>query len=208
METYLQIEKVYFKNHFFIHVLIAVSLCLASPLFMGVENLNSYQTAKVLEMFFSLLGIILCIPVFLPDFDWSIRELLESKKTPMLMVHILRLLQSVLVLAGILMVFLFFLKQNHCNFDFWKYFSGAMADCLFLGGMGLVVYSIFDYVTMAYMIPFLYYIVNIGGKKYVGKFYLFSMMTGSFEETWYLLAGAVVFLIVAVGYRTWSYRWR
>lgn len=208
METYLQIERVYFKNHFFIHVFIAAGLCLVSPLLMGVENLDPYQTAKVLEMFFCFNGIILCVPVFLPDFDLSIRELLESKKTPMLIVHVLRLLQSLLVLAGMLLIFLFFLKQHNCDFDFWKYFWGAMADCLFLGGMGLVIYSISDYVTMAYMIPFLYYIMNIGGKKYLGKFYLFSMMTGSFEENWYLLSGAVVFFMMAMGYRMWSYHWK
>lgn len=208
METCLQIEKVYFKHHFFVHVLVGLGLCFLSPLLMGVQNLNPYQTAKVLEMFFSLMGIILCIPVFLPDFDLSIRELLESKKTPVLMVHVLRLLQSFLVLTVILLAFLMFLKQQNCNFPFWKYFLGTMADCLFLGGMGLLIYSISDYVTMAYMISFLYYIINIAGKKYLGKFYLFSMMTGSFEETWYLLAGAAVFLVVAMGYRTWSYRWR
>lgn len=208
MEICLQIEKVYFKHHFFLPVFIVSGLCLLSPLLMGVENLDPYQTAKVMEMFFSLMGLILCVPVFLPDFDLSIRELLESKKVPMLMLHILRLLQSLLVLTVILLVFLSFLRQKNCSFPFWEYFLGTMADCLFLGGMGLVVYSISDYVTMAYMIPFLYYIMNIGGGKYLGKFYLFSMMTGSFEETWYLLAVALVFLTVAVGYRTWNWRFR
>lgn len=159
-------------------------------------------------MFFCLIGLILCVPVFFPDFDLSIRELLESKKVPMLMLHILRLLQSLFVLAVILLVFLSFLRQKNCSFPFWKYFLGTMADCLFLGGMGLVIYSISDYATMAYMIPFLYYIINIGGGKYLGKFYLFSMMTGSFEENWYLLAGALVFLAAALGYRAWNWRFR
>lgn len=208
MERYLQIEKEYFLHHFYIHILIAVLLCLSSPFLMGVENLDRYQTAKVLEMFFSLMGIILFVPVFLPDFDLTIRELLESKKTSAWLLQILRLLQSVFVLVVLLLGFLIFLKQHQCNFPFWKYFLGTMADCLFLGGMGLVIYSITDYVTIAYLLPLFYFIVNISGKKYLGKFYLFSMTYGSFEENWYLLTLAGIFLVIAMGYRTWTYRWK
>lgn len=209
MEIYLQIEKEYFKHHFYLHILLALFLCLFSPLVMGVENLNKYQTAQVLEMFFSLMGIILFVPILLPDFDLNIRELLESKKIPSWLLQTLRFLQSIFILVILLLSYLFFLKQNMCEFPFWHYFLGTMADCLFLGGLGLMIYSITDYVTMAYLLPLFYFIVNISGKKYLGKFYLFSMTyNGSFEETWYLLTFAVIFFIIAIGYRTWSYHWR
>ena len=105
MEIYLQIEKAYFKHHFCIHVMIAFLLCFLSPFVIGVENLDKYQTAKVLEMFFSLMGIILLIPVFLPDFDLSIRELLESKKVPLWLLRVLRLLQSIFILLILLFIF-------------------------------------------------------------------------------------------------------
>lgn len=208
MEIYLQIEKIYLKHHFCIHILIACFFCLCSPLVIGVENLDRYQTAKVLEMFFSLMGIILFVPVFLPDFDLNIRELLESKKISSWLVHVLRLLQSVIVLVILLVCFLLFLKQNQCDFPFWDYFLGAIADCLFLGGMGLIVYSITDYVTIAYLLPLFYFIANISGRKYFGKFYLFSMMYGSMDENKYLLISAGIFLVIAMGYRTWSFRWK
>lgn len=69
--------------------------------------------------------------------------------------------------------------------------------------MGLVIYSITDYVTIAYLVPFFYFIANISGGKYLGKFYLFSMMEGSFEENWYLLTLAGIFFFIAMGYSTW-----
>ncbi len=203
MEIYLQIEKVYFKHHFCIHVMIAFLLCFLSPFVIGVENLDKYQTAKVLEMFFSLMGIILLIPVFLPDFDLSIRELLESKKVPLWLLRVLRLLQSIFILLILLFIYLLFLKQNQCEFPFWSYFLGTIADCFFLGGMGLVIYSITDYVTIAYLVPFFYFIANISGGKYLWKFYLFSMMEGSFEENWYLLTLAGIFFFIAMGYNVW-----
>lgn len=208
MEIYLQIEKVYLKHHFYIHIGITFMLCLFSPFVMGVENLDKYQTAKVLEMFFSFMGIILLVPVFLPDFDLNIRELLESKKISAWLLQVLRLLQSIFVLVILLVGFLIFLKRHQCDFTFWNYFFGTMANCLFLGGLGLMVYSITDYVTMAYLIPLFYFISNISGKKYFGKFYLFSMTYGSFDEKWYLLIFAGIFLIIAMGYRTWSYHWK
>ncbi len=99
--------------------------------------------------------------------------------------------------------YLLFLKQNQCEFPFWSYFLGTIADCFFLGGMGLVIYSITDYVTIAYLVPFFYFIANISGGKYLWKFYLFSMMEGSFEEKWYLLTLAGIFFLIAMGYNVW-----
>ena len=58
MERYLQIEKVNLKYNVPLHILICVLLLLVSPLLMGVENLKAEDTAKVLEVYAALMGII------------------------------------------------------------------------------------------------------------------------------------------------------
>ena len=90
MERNLQIAKVNLKYNLLPHVVICFLFIIAAPAMMGIENLNQYQTAQVLEMFVSLFGIILFIPQFLPDQDKNIRDLLESKKESILKIQFIR----------------------------------------------------------------------------------------------------------------------
>lgn len=176
---------------------------------MGLENLDQYQTAKVLELFVGLFGIILFIPVFMPDQNRNIRDLIESKKEDISLLHIVRFLQAMLCLCIIVSLFLFYLKAKQCSFEIGKYFFGTIANCLFLGGMGMLFFSIFDNLVIAYMAPILYYIMCYGaGGKYLGKFYLFSMMKGSILNKYYLLVGGLVLIAVSIMYRKISFRWR
>lgn len=199
VEKYLNILKVNLKFHLAPHMLVALALCIISPLVMGVRNLDLFNTAKILEMYISLLGIILLIPVFLPDQDKDIRQLIQSKPEPMWMIHILRTLEAFLVLMVLIMGFLVFLVKGNCTFPFWDYVYGVMANCIFLGGMGVMVYAVIDNIPVAYMVPILYYILCYGGgKNYLGHFYLFSMLGGSVEDKIYLLVSGIVMIVIGL----------
>jgi len=190
--------KVNWKFNLMLHALAVMMFCLVSPLIMGVENLNPIQTAQVLELYISLSGIILCVPLFIPDEDKNIRDLILSKKESVLLVHGIRIMEALLALMIFVGGFLFYLRMQECDFSFLTYYYGTMATCIFIGGLGVLVYSILDNLPAAYMVPLLYYIMCYGsGKKYFGKFYLFSMMRGSVEEKKYLLIAGLC--MVAVG---------
>ena len=78
MERYWQIEKINLKYHVFIHVLVCAALLGLSPFLMGVKNLTAVDTAKVLERYAALIGIIMLPPIFLPEQDKDIRELVYA----------------------------------------------------------------------------------------------------------------------------------
>lgn len=198
MERFLKISAVNFKYNLFPHLLVSVLLCLAAPLFMGTGNLDAYRVAKVMEAYVALTGIILLIPVFMPDMNQDIRDLTASKRMPMYRLHIIRTLWAVWFLFLISLGFLGFLKGENCDFDFFKMFYAVMANALFLGGMGMFVFALFDQAVFAYMIPLVYYVVNLGGRKHLGNFYLFSMQMGYFTEKHYLFAGGVVLTAAAI----------
>lgn len=199
MERILQIWKVHFKHHLFFHVLAVVAVCLAIPFVMGVENLNALQTAKVLELFVSLFGIVLYLPIFIPDQDKSQRELIQSKQEPYLQLLLLRFLLQMIILTLIIGSFLIFLRHAGCEFQFWKYYFGTWASCLALGGVGIFTFAVTDQIAAGYMVPMLYYILCYGaGKKYLGNFYLFSMMTGELKDKYWLVGIAV--LLIGLGF--------
>lgn len=161
---------------------------------MGVANLGWQDTAKVLEMYVALIGIVMLVPVFLPEQDQDIRDLVYSKYMSNYLVYTLRVLGNVLILMIFLAIYIVMLRENNCDFPVMKYYCGTLAEMLFLGGMGLFFYGLTDNLVIGYMIPIFYYIVAIGsGAKYLKLFYPFSMMKGSYDEkVWMLLAGMLL----------------
>lgn len=199
IERYLSISRVNLKHHMLPHIIVAVGLFFLAPFIMGVRNLDLYYTAKVLDTYVSLFGIVLLVPLFLPDQDKDIRELIRSKRESIVVLHFIRMGQALLVLSIFVASFLAFLQKGNCIFPFGRYFYGTMSSCIFLGGLGILIYAFVDNIAAVYMVPLMYYILCYGGgKKYLGKFYLFSMFNGTVEDKIYLLIAGLVMIIAGI----------
>lgn len=199
MERYLKLTKVTVRHHLLPYILVSILYVLFAPVLMGMRNLDASQVAKIVEIYLSLLGVILLIPVFSPDMNPDIRELVRSKKQSMLSQHLLRLMvgYGVLLLLGVF--FLLCLKQGKCMFDMSRMFYSFLANATFLGGMGMFLFGLVDQIVFAYMLPLVYYVVNFGmGTKQLGNFYLFSMQAGSLAEKNYLLTAGILFLVAGL----------
>ena len=193
MERILSIEKEHFKNHYVGHLAAALLFCLLAPVIVGMEALNRYQAGQVLDMYFSLLGIVLLTPLFMPEQNKDIRDLLASKEYPVRNVQLLRLLQAGLGLALMNLFILFRMKLGECTFPFGTYFLCAMASCIFLGGLGIFAYGITDNLIAGYMIPLGYYMAALGGGyPYLKKLYPFGMLTDYETKYWILTVGILL----------------
>ncbi len=198
MERFLEIARTNLRHNLLPHILVAGIFLLLAPCLMGLSNLDASRTAKVLELYVALIGIILFSPIFLPEQYQDIRELIEAKYTSSITIALIRILESVILLIFMTGVVIFVLYHNHCDFPVLKFYLATLGEAIFLGGMGLCAYRIFDQIAIAYMLPMVYYIINFGsGKKYLKAFYLFSMSYGSYQEKVNLaIAG---FLLILIG---------
>lgn len=202
MERYWQVERVNLKHNILLHLIVCVLLLGLSPLLMGVANLGQQDTAKVLEMYVALIGIVMLVPIFLPEQDQNIRDLVYTKYMKSQLVYILRILGNVLILMIFLAFYIVMLEKNNCEFPVVKYYFGTLAEMLFLGGMGLFFYGLTDNLVIGYMIPIFYYIVAIGsGAKYLKLFYPFSMVMGSYDEKVWLFLAGVVLIVSGIWFR-------
>lgn len=199
LEQYYEIAKTNWKHNLLSHLVLAAIFCVVAPFLMGVKNLEESQVAKIIEFYLVFLGVILLIPLFIPDTNKDIRDLIASKKTPITCVRLIRILEAVVCLSVIILVFLYVLKMGACEFRYGTCFFVAMANCMFMGGIGLLFYSIIDNVALAYMMPFLYFMLSMGsGKKYLGRFWLFSFSAGNGTgDKIYLLAAGIVMIVAA-----------
>lgn len=173
-----------------------------SPFLLGIRNLDAQQTAKVLETYVAIMGIIMLPPLFLPEQNKDVRDLIYSKYVNIKTIYGLRCLENIVVLSLFLAGYMALLKNGNCTFDTGTYFAGTFAEMLAFGGIGIFFYSITDNVVIGYMVPAMYYIAAWGaGQKYMGVFYPFSMMGGNENGKWYLLAAGMILGFLGIWYK-------
>ncbi|WP_051411428.1 hypothetical protein [Ruminococcus flavefaciens] len=179
------------KHNFLIHYIVALGILLASPIFFSLSQLDCILAAQPLEVYVPLIGIVLMTPVFLPEQNESIYDVVRSKKFNHDIVCIIRLLCSVVIAAVMIGAYVLYMK--HCNSQVTvRHFIGSSATAFLLGAIGFAFAGIGRNVIIGYMASVMYYILNFSFGTKLGYFYLFSMMHGSFAEKKWLLTGAFV----------------
>lgn len=175
-----------------------ILLC-AAPLLVGVRNLNAAETASLLDFYVVIPGMLLLLPIFLPEQDHAIRDLIRSGYTSMESIYLIRILLNVLVMIILTAVFLKALQMGDCQFSFFRYFFATLCGMVFLGGLGILAYALSDNPVIGYMAAFGYYLFALGsGSKYLGNWYLFSLASGSYTEKSYLVVTGILLLAAGV----------
>ena len=193
MGKYLEITKVQIKYNAWQHFLISVLLLAASPLVLGISNLDAAQTAKVLETYVALVGILLFVPVFLPEQDRDLWDVVKARYTKITTVYLTRILISFLFSALLTLIFLMVMRAGNCEMESLKYYFGTMAEVIAFGGLGIFAYAVSDNLIVGYMIPLGYYVAGISaGYRYMKKLYPFGMLTDYETKYWILGAGIVL----------------
>lgn len=190
---YLEITKVQLKHNAWQHLLVSLLLLAAAPLVMGISNLNEEQSAKVLETYVALIGIILFVPVFLPEQDRDLWDVVKARYTKITAVYLTRILISFLFSILLTLLFLLVMREGNCEMEPVKYYFGTMAEVIAFGGLGIFACAFSDNLIVGYMIPLGYYVAGISaGYKYMKKLYPFGMLTDYETKYWILAAGIVL----------------
>ena len=195
-----KIARVNLRHNFLPHLLAALAVALCVPAVFEISSLDRKLAAQPLEMLLSLAGAILLTPVFLPEQDENIRDLVRSKRKSYLAVCALRAAYSAAVLA--LLIGGFTLLMRSCESAVtWEHFSGAFASAFFLGALGLLGAGVSGNVTVGYMTAMIYYIMNFSLKDKLGSFYLFSISAGDGGGKLFLSAAAILLTAAAFGWK-------
>ena len=193
MGKYLEITNVQLKHNVWKHLLISAGLLAASPLILGVSNLDAAESAKVLETYVALIGIILFVPVFLPEQNRDLWELVKAKYTNITSVYLIRVGLSLLESVLLVLVYIGVMNSGNCEMEIGRYFFGTLVEIMAFGGLGIFAYAVSDNLIVGYMIPLGYYIAATGaGYKYLGKLYPFGMLQDFTTKYWILVIGILL----------------
>lgn len=193
----IEIAKKNLRHNSLLSIAAAVMLCLLTPLLIGTANLDLNSAAMPLEMFVSLIGIVLLTPVFQPEQNEEIHDLVCSKYCNIGKVYLIRTLYSVVVVILLICLFTVYMQTRGSDVTIILVF-GTVANATFLGSMGMLTSALTGNTVIGYMPPFLYYALNIGMGPKLGSFYLFSMTVGNFRAKIWLLAAGVLMIMVSL----------
>lgn len=195
MSNYLKIAAVNLKHNTVPHLLLAIVIALLTPVIFGISSLNAQESAQPLEMFLPLTAIVLFTPIFLPEQNENIRDLVRSKRIDYLTICLIRLVYSVIFLACIFGIFTIIMR--HCESDVTiRHFAGGSSSGIFLGALGFFFAGVSGSSIIGYMVSIMYYIGNFMLKDDLKYWYLFSMSSGSFEEKYWLFISSVFLFFI------------
>lgn len=197
LAAFCKILTVNLKHNFLPHFLAALVITALTPLIMGISSLDEINAARPVEMMLSLTGIMLLTPIFLPEQNENIRDLIRSKKTNYLNICVMRLAYSIIALALITGCFVLFMGFYESEVTI-KHFTGGFISALFLGTLGFFSAGLSGNTTVGYMVSMIYYIANFSLKDKLGRLFLFSMSAGSFKEKYYLALASIMLILITL----------
>ena len=201
-KNYLEIIKTQIKLNFKNSILISILFCIALQFVFGMKNLDINASSNILERFASLVGILLFTPIFFPEDDKNIAEVVNSKYISQWKIFTTRILISLVILMVLILGVILQMQYFNCIFPIAEFWLGTVITALFLGSIGFFVYSVTDNLIIGYMLAVMYFIINMFlPSKSLGNFYLFSLGLDSFNEKYWLLAGALLLLSLGVVYK-------
>lgn len=154
--------------------------------------MDAYSSAIPLEMFVSLIGIIMLTPVFQPEQNMYIDDLISSKYVSKSKIYLIRTVYSSIILTVLIVIFCFYMSIRNCDVTF-RLIAGTVSDAIFLGSLGMITSSICNNTVIAYMIPTVYYTANYGMGDKLKNYWLFSMRVGDFSpKIWLLITGILL----------------
>ena len=192
----VRVLSVNLRHNFIPHFFFALVIAILTQALFGIASLDAREAAQPLEQLLSLAGTVLLTPIFLPEQNENIRDLVRSKRTDYLAVCFIRLLYSVFFLAVIIGAFTLFMQSCESVVTV-RHFFGGFSSALFLGSLGFFFAGISQNTIVGYMVSLIYYIANFGLKDELKGFYLFSMSAGSFTEKYWLFGGSIVLFAAA-----------
>lgn len=148
--------------HYAPHLAIALIFCLVSPAVIGYSNLDTAQAARVMEMYFSITGMLLFAPLLIPEQDRSIRALIRSKELPLWQLLLVRLATAILVAAIIVLVILSIINSSGGTIAYSRLFAGSFAEIIFLGHFALfqMIRGTYDFIPWMLVLSAAFFIVG------------------------------------------------
>lgn len=198
-ECYAKIIQVNLKNNYIIPFLTTMAVCCLTALLFNIKALTAAAAVTPIELLLCFTGIMMLTPVFLPEQNPAIKDVIRSKQADYMMVCFIRLIYSVVTVVLVNFIFIQIMKMQESQVGMYHILA-AVSGALFLGAIGFFVSGVTENTTLGYMISMGYYLINYSVKEKFGIFNMFSGAKGTYEDKMWLLLWAVLLIALTFIY--------
>lgn len=198
-ECYAKIIQVNLKNNYIISFLTTMAVCCLTALLFNIKALTAAAAVTPIELLLCFTGIMMLTPVFLPEQNPAIKDVIRSKQADYMMVCFIRLIYSVVTVVLVNFIFIQIMKMQESQVGMYHILV-AVSGALFLGAIGFFVSGVTENTTLGYMISMGYYLINYSVKEKFGIFNMFSGAKGTYEDKMWLLLWAVLLIALTFIY--------
>lgn len=149
------VAKVCLRRNLPPHLLISAILLAASLFVMSPSYWEASESTSFLEVIAAPVGLILLTPLFLPEQDETILDILRVRSTPVSLIYAVRAACSLFFTILFPAIFIAILRLLHCETapGVW---ANVVSSACFLGGLGAFAFALWGNIAAAYMVPVLY----------------------------------------------------
>ena len=195
---YAKIILVNLKYNFIFPFLATVFICVFTGMVFNLKALSAVAALQPIEMLMCFTGVTMMTPIFLPEQNQNIKDVICSKWVDYTKVCLIRFIYSIVSVIVLNIVFVMIMKVLESEISIFHILA-AIAGALFLGSIGFFVSGITGNATAGYMVAMCYYLINYGVKKELGVFNMFSGTVCAFKDkAWLVLWSAVLVTLTFV----------
>ncbi|KRL11341.1 hypothetical protein [Schleiferilactobacillus perolens] len=177
----------------FLPSLLTIAFCGIIPILFTLHPTTIAQAALPGEMFMPLVAILCFGGIFLPEQVAGVADVLNSKRTQLLTIYLIRLGWYTLLLSLVNTLLILSYQLPTATAVLWFDF---LTKALFIGSLTVFSYAAFGSLAAAYLIPTVYFTLCLG-YPHLGPLNLMVLMRQqSWTDNWWQLGVAVIFLVV------------
>ena len=196
MLTYANVAKYNLKFNYLPHILLALALTAFTPVLFSITALDAEMVAYPLELSLPFLGVILLTPIYSFEKDGGTLDTIRVRSMPYLFICVMRIVMGMVILAVLTGGFVWVMGVLESQVSV-AHVLATYANGIFLGGLGIIAASISENQIIGYMIPVLYFVMDLmGGLK---DFTMFSLLRkGTMEGKWILFTIGMICIVISV----------
>lgn len=160
----LKIDTIIWKSNFRqfkVYNLTAIIMLILIPTFISVSYLVEDEVIYLTEHFISLIGIVMLTPITMSENNSNIRSILLSKKKSILVIWLTQMIMQLVLCMALIFVTLEIMLFFQSMFSLPIVFFYALANTIYLGGLGFFTNIVFHNWIIGYLVPLAYYAVNM-----------------------------------------------
>lgn len=201
MKKLVGILRINLRHELLPNLCLALLVCCITPLIFGLNQLSDRMAAIPLETVVILTGPILLVPVFFPEQDSILADVMYTKQTPPFQIYLLRTVYTLVLICLIPLAFIAIMHKLESDVSALHYL-GTFSSMVFLGGLGMFSYALSGNLAVAYMVPIVLYVLCFGAGNNLGCFDVLRMMHGVLDGKQPQLWCGLGLILLAILYRS------